>query len=285
MQGACSLISRISALRPAVPLRLVRTPAGRRDQRPAVPLRSARTSVGRKTIASSMVSALRAQACRQQEQAFHLAWCYERCHKAEQVEALTKLHEVAASLGSTLVCHKKALGFLSWLQDASGKVLLLTDWREAKPIVEGVEHLMDGRPQNFKVRMCIMATSDRIFRRASEWANSILRGGWEVVVLDVFSRGGLEEFIVQGSQAARNYYEQENLLPSRCPTYPNDAKDLTSHSPSKTTSPKLELARESASLCIRLSMATLKATLQDPENATKLEEMIRRTMWHQLYED
>ena len=227
---------------------------------------------------------LRAQACWQQKQAFHLAWCYERCHKAEHVETLTKLHEVAASLGSTLVCHKKALGFLSWLQTASGNVLLLTDWREAKPIFEGVEHMTEGGPQNFKVRMCITATSGRIYGRACEWANSICQnGGWEVVVLDVFSRGGVEEFIVQSTQEARSFYEQENLVPSPCPTYIDDVKDKTSHS--KTSAGKSDLAREAASVCIRLSMATLKSALQDPDKATKLEEMIRSTMWHQVYED
>ncbi|CAE7244636.1 MDH1B [Symbiodinium sp. CCMP2456] len=235
-----------------------------------------------------MAPALRAQACWPQKQAFHLAWCYERCHKAEQVEALTQLHEVAASLGSTLVCHKKALGFLSWLQSASGNVLLLTDWREAKPIFEGVEHLTEGGPQNFRVRMCITATSDRIHRRACEWANSIpQRGGWEVVVLDVFTRGGVEEFIVQSAGEARNFidYEQGNLVRSPSPTYTDDVKHNTSHSPSKTSAGKLDLARGSASLCVRLSMATLKRALQDPDKATKLEEMIRSTMWHQHYED
>ena len=70
--------------------------------------------------------------------------------------------------GYQFTCQKKSTGFLRWLEGMEGRVLLITDWREAKPIMEGLSNL--GQIQRIDILMCVVARSDRMFRRAIDWA-------------------------------------------------------------------------------------------------------------------
>lgn len=240
-----------------------------------------------------MATAQSAHVCRPQESAssanFCLVWCYERCNKADQGQTLIELQEVAASFGSNLVLYKKSTGFLNWLERATERVLLLADWREAKPIVDGVNLLTAARSQQFHLEMCILAQSNKTYRRASEWAALIRQGGGRSIkVLDGYSREGVEEFIMQSIEDIHASCDgRSDLDPASSPAFHTHDFDATSvHSLQEAGSTSLQLSEGSASASASaISLVSLIQAVQDPEEAARLEEMIQRTMWQQPYED
>ena len=214
----------------------------------------------------------------------------ERCHKTDQSETWIQLETVVESFGLSLQRYKKSSGLLNWLEEAQGKVLLLADWREAKPLVEGLDRLEAQGRQDIEVRLCIVATSKAIHRRASQWAETIRQdGGMEIVVLDGFSCEGIEDFITQSVAKTQSSFNVQKKMGAPCPISYTQDVGPTSWQPPKEPKGgpgKYDFAAEiTTPLCIRLSFSALIRTLQDPQKATKLEEMIRCTMWQQLYED
>ena len=225
-----------------------------------------------------MATAPRVQAGRPQgREAFFLAWCYERCNKADQAQTLAELQAIAGSFGMTLVLHKKSKGFLHWLEGTRGNVLVLADWREAKPILDGHSRLEeDGQLAELRgLQMCVLAQSDKMYRRASEWAVLIRQGGgMEIGVLHGYSREGVEAFIMQSLEAGSPTNVWEGCGGSPSPTsHIRDGAASSSHSLEAT-----------GSTAPRLSLATLMEALQNPEEASRLEEMIQGSMW-QTYEE
>eukprot|EP00438_Fugacium_kawagutii_P024681 Skav230608 [mRNA] locus=scaffold168:456321:460659:- [translate_table: standard] len=43
-----------------------------------------------------------------------IAWCYERCNKADQKDILKAISSMASTFRASLVCKKKAHGFMKW---------------------------------------------------------------------------------------------------------------------------------------------------------------------------
>ena len=95
-----------------------------------------------------------------------LVWCFEHCQKPEQEELQGQMRNLAELFGFKFLCFKKCMGFLSWLQGSSGSVLLIAEWREAKPIMEALDSTTEDRD----LRMCVVARSDQMLRRARIWA-------------------------------------------------------------------------------------------------------------------
>ncbi|CAE7386615.1 unnamed protein product [Symbiodinium natans] len=216
-----------------------------------------------------MASAHAAHVCRTQEQAgFHLAWCYEMCRKADHSDTLGELQCIAARFGSKLFLHKKSTGFLAWLGKAEKSVFLLADWREAKPVVEGFGGLDRLTAQQSQLRMCILAQSDQSFQRATEWTARVRSShGIDILVLDGFSHKGVEDFI------ARSLDET-----SSCAGGDMDA-DST-----RAVSEDLAMDNSFNGYAFGLSLPRILRAVQDPEQAARLEQTIKGTMW-QLYED
>ena len=222
---------------------------------------------------------------RPQEQVdFCLAWCYERCNKADQADTLAELQVIARSFGSSLVLHKKSTGFLNWLEGSREKVCLLADWREAKPIIDGLTRLTAARQQHIQLRMCILAQSDKMYRRASEWASLVRQGGGrEIAVLDGYSREGVEEFLAQGFEPNEAVHAQEEPS-SSCLT--SHTRDVGANSSQDAEAPpRSETAGSADSASSTLSLVNLMRAVQDPQEAARLEVMIQRAMWQQPYED
>ncbi|CAE7463007.1 unnamed protein product [Symbiodinium natans] len=215
-----------------------------------------------------------AHACRTQVQSgCHLAWCYERCKKAEHGDTLGELQGIAASFGVKLVLQKKSTGFLKWLGTAKENVFLLADWREAKPIVEGLGGLerLTGQQQ---LRMCILAQSDNSFQRASEWTMRVRQShGIDILVLDGFSRAGVKDFI------ARSFDET-----SSCASQEGDTDTDSTRACSEDLMNDEAFDEYLDDYAFRLSLPGLVRAVQDPQQAARLEQMIKHTMW-QLYED
>ena len=75
---------------------------------------------------------------------------------------------------------------MSWLEDSEDRVLLLADWREAKPVMEE----LGKREGGHDVLMCVAAQSDKMFRRAVDWATK-QRPDTDIMVSSSFSRQNL----------------------------------------------------------------------------------------------
>ena len=223
---------------------------------------------------SAMAPAHGAHVCRTQEQAgFRLAWCYERCKKPENVNTVGELHDIAESFGSKLVLHKKSTAFVNWLRTAKDNIFLLADWREAKPIVEGLGGLRYFMAQR-QLRICILAQSQSSYRNASEWAAGIWKTyGRDILVLDGFSSTGVEDFIAQSLEDTGS-----RVSPSRDMDADSTracSEDLVNDEP---------FDEPFADYACSLSLPSLMRAVQDPRQAARIEQMLKCAMW-QTYED
>ncbi|CAE7525673.1 unnamed protein product, partial [Symbiodinium pilosum] len=72
------------------------------------------------------------------------------------------MRNLAEMFGFNFLCFKKWMGFQSWLQGRTGSVLLVAEWREAKPIME----VLDKTTEQPDLRMCVVARSEKMLRRA-----------------------------------------------------------------------------------------------------------------------
>ena len=94
-----------------------------------------------------------------------LVWCFEHCQKPEQDELRAQMQNLAEMFGFKFLCFKKCMGFQSWLQGRTGSVLLVAEWREAKPIMEAFEKTTE----QLDLRMCVVVRSEQMLRRACAW--------------------------------------------------------------------------------------------------------------------
>ena len=182
-----------------------------------------------------------------------LVWC---CLKPEQALVRKELAALAIKFGCKFVCHKKSMRFLSWLEGRKGSILLVADWREAKPTMEEISK----QNQSHDLRMCVVAQTATILRRASFWARA-QNGCAEITVTPGFLRQKVEELIASHVQAVQ----------AKRITEP--AMRICSEIPARSTGADG-----------RLSLPSLLEAVNDPKQALGLEKLIRETMW-QLYED
>ena len=164
-----------------------------------------------------------------------------------------QLKDVATAAGCEFRYEKKYSDFLSWFQGRRETVLLLADWREAKPIQEQ----LSKRSESCDVRMNVVAQWDKTFHRASTWA-SMQPAASNIVVSSGTWLEAAKELVL---------HQQETSFPGRA------AQNL--HSP-------LFMDPHKTFSCV--SLPVLVKAVQDPKLAAELERIIRQTMW-QTYED
>lgn len=112
--------------------------------------------------------------------------------KSQQERLRTELKQAATMFGCSFTCHKKSMGFLSWLEGREGRILLLADWREAKPIMEEL-----GRRQGrHDIIVCVVGQSDKMFRRAVDWATKQI-SEIDIIVSSSFSRQNIEDLVAR----------------------------------------------------------------------------------------
>ena len=134
-----------------------------------------------------------------------LVWCFEHCHKAEHRHTRAELADLASQYGFDFLCHKKCMGFMSWLRGSTGSVLLVAEWREAKPIMEELDNWNDIPD----FHMCVVARAKKMYDRACAWAERQSRSKRIVVSLG-FSREMVEELIPAPPQATRSLSGESN---------------------------------------------------------------------------
>ncbi|CAE7237096.1 unnamed protein product [Symbiodinium natans] len=188
------------------------------------------------------------------EVAVWLVWCFEHCLKPEHREEHRKLQHLAAKLGCKFVCHKKATGFLTW-QDKDGRngaKLIVADWRETKPIIQGISKSQ----QPCDVSMCVVARSRKMLYHAALFADT-QSAGVEILVTPGVSSESMEQFFSSHLQTA-------------CKTSPS----MPSPVQPKPFEP----------LCWT-SLPSLLQAVKDPKTVAMLEQLIQQTMSSQVYED
>lgn len=210
-----------------------------------------------------------------------LAWCYERWNKAEQKHVLKDMSSLASILQSMFVCKKKAHGFMKWWSGAGmPHGVIFTDWREAKPLVEGLSEVAAdyGKPLDEilgeSIHICVIAQSSKIYLRALEWGNIVMNN--QVKVVPQFSMAELKGY-------AKDCLKQEAFLDSGGLTCASDTLSETSAS-SGSTSPRLLCNSEEK--LPWLNWTDLMIALQDPWQAALLEKAIKESSAQiEVYED
>eukprot|EP00928_Gymnodinium_smaydae_P006954 TRINITY_DN12484_c0_g1_i4.p2 TRINITY_DN12484_c0_g1~~TRINITY_DN12484_c0_g1_i4.p2 ORF type:complete len:356 (-),score=72.01 TRINITY_DN12484_c0_g1_i4:68-1135(-) len=111
---------------------------------------------------------------------WQLAWCSERCFKAEQADQLRELAEIAENAGGALVSFRKAKRYQQWLsqrKESATPYVLATDWREAKPCLAGImameEFVQDIASVLPLMLVVICNKSEAHYSRACNWASSL----------------------------------------------------------------------------------------------------------------
>ena len=173
-----------------------------------------------------------------------LVWCFDQCLKLEQLQVRQALKDVAAEYSFKFQCQKKSMDFLSWLEGRKESILLIADWREAKPIVEA----LNKRSNECDIRVCIVAQSEKVLRRATDWLNH------QVTSFTL-------SFWPEAAEELLRRHKKSISFPRSLSPQPQDNKT-----------------------CFPLSLPSLMKAVQDPKQAAVLEQVIRNTMW-QTYED
>ena len=127
----------------------------------------------------------------------YLVWCFEHYFQAEHAQAYRYLKNLADAFGFDFVCEKKSMGLLRWLESRAGTILLVAEWREAKPIME---ELSTGSIA-CNVSMCVVTRSEKMFQRARSWVAQ--QGGEkEILVSEGFSPRKVEKIVTNHMERA-----------------------------------------------------------------------------------
>lgn len=112
---------------------------------------------------------------------WRLVWCHERCLKQECDVRRQAVSMAAREAGALLICMKKASKFAAWLASKQRPPLvLLTDWREAKPCLQAAS---EQPLQNQPAITLVLCDVPAQFERAQAWAHSGPAGSEKVRVI------------------------------------------------------------------------------------------------------
>ena len=125
-----------------------------------------------------------------QDRKTYIVWCFEHYFKAEHAQARRNLKDLADSFGFEFLCEKKAMALLRWLEGRTATIILVAEWREAKPIMEELG------PRNIAcdVSVCVVTRSEKMFQHARAWAAQ-QGGGKEILVSEGFSLRKVDELV------------------------------------------------------------------------------------------
>eukprot|EP00435_Cladocopium_sp_Y103_P028627 s1614_g7.t1 len=189
------------------------------------------------------------------------------------------MSSLASIFQTMFVCKKKAHGLMKWWSGAGmPHGVIFTDWREAKPLVEGLLEVATeyGRTLDDilgkSIRICVIAQSSKIYLRALEWGKIVMNN--QVKVVPQFSMAELKGY-------TEDCLKQEALRENGGLTWASDTLSETSAS-SGNTSPRLLCNTEVKQPW--LNWTDLMIALQDPWQAAQLEKMIKESSV-QVYED
>jgi len=104
-----------------------------------------------------------------------LVWCHERSRKDENRRRREIIHKEVTPHGGHLLTLKKATHFMKWLQrrnqtSRSCTYVLVTDWREAQPLMKGLLEMSDFFWPSLTVVLC---SCDRQLMKSANWAQTI----------------------------------------------------------------------------------------------------------------
>eukprot|EP00930_Biecheleria_cincta_P105466 TRINITY_DN9818_c0_g1_i4.p1 TRINITY_DN9818_c0_g1~~TRINITY_DN9818_c0_g1_i4.p1 ORF type:complete len:274 (-),score=46.03 TRINITY_DN9818_c0_g1_i4:287-1108(-) len=218
---------------------------------------------------------------------WHIVWCHEHCHKAEQAEVRDKLQEAATSVGADLVVFKKSEKYKTWLTtQCCNPHMLITNWREAKPSLNAIEEHEIKTPS----AIAVLVDKDDIFQRALSWARTC-----KGVYVSVFQESALDNLRALLASESKKIDQKQPLVVRKTATQASpqepDKKLLSMPGPSVSqlkcrapaTTLKLEEVISAKPQSPRLVTVLMQA-LQDPRVAAKIHSDLLRSM-PEVYED
>mmetsp|Transcript_2182 Transcript_2182/g.4136 ORF Transcript_2182/g.4136 Transcript_2182/m.4136 type:complete len:259 (+) Transcript_2182:54-830(+) len=100
-----------------------------------------------------------------------LLWCHEHSFKGEGTRRGKYVHSVVKQFGGRLVPVKKSVAVVAALRSSKGHPqVLVTNWRNARPIMEHLTNKHDCTAPRLIVVLC---TSHKQFLRAWHWAQTV----------------------------------------------------------------------------------------------------------------
>lgn len=167
---------------------------------------------------------------------WRLVWCHERCLKQECDVRRQAVSMAAREAGALLICMKKASKFAAWLASKHRPPLvLLTDWREAKPCLQAAS---EQPLQNQPAITLVLCDVPSQFERAQAWARSGPAGSEKVrVIRDVGLPGELlaellpellqTDLVANWEAGAEAEVEPDDEADGECEAPPGDAHSST----------------------------------------------------------
>eukprot|EP00440_Ansanella_granifera_P009127 gb/GFBE01009887.1/.p1 GENE.gb/GFBE01009887.1/~~gb/GFBE01009887.1/.p1 ORF type:complete len:208 (+),score=40.75 gb/GFBE01009887.1/:1-624(+) len=201
-----------------------------------------------------------------------VVWCHERSLKPQRSGMRQMLKHMVDMAGGTLLCIKKAATFVQWLSANTDKpIVLLTDWREVKPIFEGMTTLaFDYRQLNIHV----LAETPKEFERVILWSTYAMPMP-AVQVCPVLTAD-----YIRGMIAALFANQLPGPPLGEVPDHFADAVNQQSDSGSEDEA----AVQQRAETQHVPELEYLSTAVQDPQRAKIIEEMLRMAE-PDLYED
>lgn len=166
-----------------------------------------------KEVASRSFAAKKA---RTQKPSWNVVWCHEHCHKGKMHEMSLAMQGAAKEIRAAMVSLKKADRYMKWLETQHSRPhVLITNWREVKPTVQGMADASSCAPP---LCIVVLAESAIVLHRASEWAKSFSHVRIEVLLETALEP--LKALLASYSEDAQFPQappQVAQLLPETCP--------------------------------------------------------------------
>jgi len=152
--------------------------------------------------------------------AWNIVWCHEHCYKADMGAIALRLREAATKFGVSLICFKKSHNYVDWLTTrCSLPHLLIVNWREAKPSLQGImEHEISTPPS----AIVVLADTYTVSRRALSWAETYKEVSISVVQENALN--SLDDLIARQSLLASQSGQSEKTHQNQPPVVLKTAK-------------------------------------------------------------
>eukprot|EP00931_Biecheleriopsis_adriatica_P066216 TRINITY_DN40614_c0_g1_i1.p1 TRINITY_DN40614_c0_g1~~TRINITY_DN40614_c0_g1_i1.p1 ORF type:complete len:299 (-),score=83.57 TRINITY_DN40614_c0_g1_i1:159-1055(-) len=129
------------------------------------------------------------------EKNWQLIWCHENCYKPASVDTRKMLMDTVSEAGGAISCYKKAARFLEWWScRCKTPCILLSDWREVKPCLDGMKlSAEDGITSKLPLAICVFTQSPQVYQRASDWAKTLT--DTQVTILGELTADSLKTYL------------------------------------------------------------------------------------------
>jgi len=129
---------------------------------------------------------------------WQLIWCYERCHKSENLKQRQHIKKVTRASHASMTLLRKGRQFAKWLDspdyDQHLPLVIVTDWREAQPCFNAISQHENGL-SHMPTDMVVLCDGPRQYMRALAWMQ-LLRS--DLIPVHICERTSIPEGLLGG---------------------------------------------------------------------------------------